>query len=203
MDTALLNSKMNEYMFRLNQKMGAWLAKKLPKITDNWWQELVINNLSSLQKDKVLKEGIKSIDGLDLAALLRIVDRNWFAITSQFYINNKERYKIRDMQQIRNDWAHITPSDITKEKVINDANIIIELMQAFDASMKETRDMESFVLDVEDDKDIHIEAQKSVEKKLVDETSPISAAENTEIALGSVVTLVSDPKTVGDRKSVV
>ena len=197
MDTALLNSKMNEYMFRLNQKMGAWLAKKLPKITDNWWQELVINNLSSLQKDNVLKEGINSIDGLDLAALLRIVDRNWFAITSQFYINNKERYKIRDMQQIRNDWAHITPSDITKEKVINDANIIIELMQAFDASMKETRDMESFVLDVEDDKDIHIEAQKSVEKKLVDETSPISAAENTEIALGSVVTLVSDPKTVG------
>ena len=197
MDTALLNSKMNEYMFRLNQKMGAWLAKKLPKITDNWWQELVINNLSSLQKDNVLKEGINSIDGLDLAALLRIVDRNWFAITSQFYINNKERYKIRDMQQIRNDWAHITPSDITKEKVINDANIIIELMQAFDASMKETRDMESFVLDVEDDKDIHIEAQKSVEKKPVVETSPISAAENTEIALGSVVTLVSDPKTVG------
>ena len=197
MDTVVLNSKMNEYMFRLNQKMGAWLAKKLPKITDNWWQELVINNLSSLQKDNVLKEGINSIDGLDLAALLRIVDRNWFAITSQFYINNRERYKIRDMQQIRNDWAHITPNDITKEKVINDANIIIELMQAFDASMKETRDMESFVLDVEDDKDIHIEAQKSVEKKPVDEISPISAAENTEIALGSVVTLVSDPKTVG------
>lgn len=197
MDTALLNSKMNEYMFRLNQKMGAWLAKKLPKITDNWWQELVINNLSSLQKDNVLKEGINSIDGLDLAALLRIVDRNWFAITSQFYINNKERYKIRDMQQVRNDWAHITPSDITKEKVINDANIIIELMQAFDASMKETMDMESFVLDVEDDKDIRIEAQKSVEKKPVAETSPVSAAESTEIALGSVVTLVSDPKTVG------
>lgn len=197
MDTVLLNSKMNEYMLRLNQKMGAWLAKKLPKITDNWWQELVINNLSSLQKDNVLKAGIKSIDRLDLAALLRIVDRNWFAITSQFYINNKERYKIRDMQQVRNDWAHITPSDITKEKVINDANIIIELMQAFDASMKETRDMESFVLDVEDDKDIHIEAQKSVEKKTVAETSPISTAESIEIALGSVVTLVSDPKTAG------
>ena len=197
MDTALLNSKMNEYMFRLNQKMGAWLAKKLPKITDNWLQDLVINNLSSLQKDNVIREEIKSIDGLDLSVLLRIVDRNWFAITSQFYINNKEHYKIRDMQQIRNDWAHIKPSDITKEKVINDANIIIELMQAFDASVKETMDMESFVLDVEDDKDIHVEAQKPVEKKPVVKTSPMSAAESMEIALGSVVTLVSDPKTVG------
>lgn len=197
MDTALLNSKMNEYMFRLNQKVGAWLSKKLPKITDNWLQDLVINNLSSLQKDNVIREEIKSIDGLDLSVLLRIVDRNWFAITSQFYINNKEHYKIRDMQQIRNDWAHIKPSDITKEKVINDANIIIELMQAFDASVKETMDMESFVLDVEDDKDIHVEAQKPVEKKPVVKTSPMSAAESMEIALGSVVTLVSDPKTVG------
>lgn len=62
MDTALLNSKMNEYMFRLNQKVGAWLSKKLPKITDNWLQDLVINNLSSLQKDNVIREEIKSID---------------------------------------------------------------------------------------------------------------------------------------------
>ncbi len=197
MDTALLNSKMNEYMFRLNQKMGAWLSKKLPKITDNWWQELVINNLSSLQKDNVLREGIKDIDGLDLAALLRIVDRNWFVITSVFYINNKERNKIREMQRIRNDWAHITPSDITKEKVINDANVIIELMQAFDASMKETMDMESFVMDVEDDNDIHIETSKPVAKKSVTQTDSVSAANSSEIVLGSVVTLVSDPKTAG------
>lgn len=197
MDTALLNSKMNEYMFRLNQKMGTWLSKKLPKITNNWWHELVINNLSSLQKDNVLREGINSINRLDLAALLRIIDRNWFAITSQFYINNKERYKIREMQKIRNDWAHITPSDITKEKVINDANVIIELMQTFDASMKETMDMESFILDVEDDKDIHIEAPKPLEKKPVVNEDSVSTVKNTDIAVGSVVTLVSDPKTVG------
>ena len=68
MDTAFLNSKMNEYMFRLNQKMSGWLSKKLPKITDDWWQELVINNLSTYQRENVLKEGIKEIDGLDLAA---------------------------------------------------------------------------------------------------------------------------------------
>ena len=124
MDTALLNSKMNEYMFRLNQKMGGWLSKKLPKITDDWWQDLVINNLSTLQRENVLREEIKDIDGLDLAALLRVVDRNWFVITSMFYLNNKEREKIHDMQQIRNDWVHITPSDISKEKVINDTNVI-------------------------------------------------------------------------------
>ena len=36
MDTSYIISKMNEYMFRLNQQIGGWLEKKLPKITDDW-----------------------------------------------------------------------------------------------------------------------------------------------------------------------
>ena len=51
MDTSYIISKMNEYMFRLNQQMGSWLEKKLPKITDDWWQDLVFNNLSPLQRE--------------------------------------------------------------------------------------------------------------------------------------------------------
>lgn len=199
MDTSLLNSKMIEYMFRLNQTMSGWLSKKLPKITDDWWQELVMNNLSTLQRENVLQDGIQEIDGLDLAALLRVVDRNWFVITSMFYLTNKEREKIRDMQQIRNDWAHITPSDITKEKVINDTNVIIELMQTFDASRKETRDMEDFIMDVEDDKDIQITVTESVTQNPVttSHSSDVVAHYDMEITVGSVVTLVSDSRTIG------
>ena len=198
MDTIFLNSKMNEYMFRLSQQMGAWLSKKLPKITDDWWQELVINNLSSLQREKVLREGIKEIDGLDLASLLRVVDRNWFVITNMYYLNNKEREKIHEMQQIRNNWAHITPNDISKEKVVNDTNVIIELMQTFDASMKDTRDMESFSMDVEDDKEIVPVKQEDDNKSTAEhKTDEESNNKTTDITIGSIVTLVSDPKVIG------
>lgn len=198
MDTAVLNSKMNEFMFRLSERMGSWLSKKLPKITDDWWQELVFNNLSTLQRDKVLKDNIHEVSGLDLAALLRIVDRNWFVITSVYYLNNKERDKVRDMQQIRNDWAHITPSDISKDKVINDTNVIIELMQTFDASMKDTHDMEAFVMDVEDDNDIQPTVVELVKGSKGNQTAPSEQNHGTgDIAVGSVVTLVSDPKVVG------
>ena len=183
MNFVLLKSRMNDSLHRLKRQIGKWLSEKLSQIDENWRKTLVDDS--------------QNFEQLGLDALLRVVDRNWFVITSVFYINNKERNRIHEMQRIQNDWAHITPSDITKEKVINDVNIIIELMQAFDASKKETMDVESFVLDVEDDKDMHIEAQKSVEKKPVAETSPISTAESMEIALGSVVMLVSDPKTVG------
>lgn len=51
-------------------------------------------------------------------------------------MNNKERNNIRRMQEVRNSWAHITPTIINKEKVIADVETIIALMQAFDASMK-------------------------------------------------------------------
>ncbi len=40
-DTYII-SKMNEFMFRLTGKMGNWLADKLPRLTDRWWDELVL-----------------------------------------------------------------------------------------------------------------------------------------------------------------
>ena len=198
MDTSYIISKMNEYMFRLNQQIGTWLEKKLPRITDDWWQELVFNNLSPLQRETVLRNDIHEIKGLDLAALLRVLDRNWFVITSTFFINNKERGNIRTMQEVRNTWAHITPNDISKARVIDDVNVIIALMQAFDASMKDTRDMEHFIFDVEEDKDIHITSVKKSEKgdAPTEKKTPISS-QPEGIAIGSIVVLVSDPSVIG------
>ena len=198
MDTSYIISKMNEYMFRLNQKIGGWLEKKLPKITDDWWQDLVFNNLSPLQRETVLRNDIHEIKGLDLAALLRVLDRNWFVITSTFFINNKERGNIRTMQEIRNTWAHITPNDISKARVIDDVNVIIALMQAFDASMKDTRDMENFIFDVEEDKDIHAAPAKEPVKEAASAVeSPASVGQPEGIVVGSIVVLVSDPTVIG------
>lgn len=198
MDSSYIISRMNEYMFRLNQQIGSWLEKKLPKITDDWWQELVFNNLSQLQRETVIRNDIHEIGGLDLAALLRVLDRNWFVITSTFFINNRERGNIRTMQEIRNTWAHITPNDINRQRVIDDVNVIISLMQAFDAGMKDTRDMENFVFDVEDDKEIHVEpAKKKEEKQFPEAGGAVPSEAALEFAVGSIVTLVSDPSIIG------
>lgn len=190
MNDSYIISKMNEYMFQLNERLGKWLNKRLPQITANWWDELVLNNLSTLQKEKVLNSNVQELSGLDLASLLRVFDRNWFVIASSFFVNNKERRNIHKMQDVRNSWAHITPKEITKKKVIEDVETIIALMQAFDATMKDTRDMENFIFDIEDDKDIQIEPAKKTEKKT--DTKPAG-----EIGIGSLVTLVSDSSAIG------
>ena len=198
MDTSYIISKMNEFMFRLNQQIGSWLENKLPRITDDWWEELVYYNLSQLQRETVDRNGIHEIGGLDLAAILRVVDRNWFVITSQYFVNNKERSNIRTMQEIRNTWAHITPNDISKTGVIDDVKVIIALMEAFDATMRDTRDMEEFIFDVEDDKDIHIEPVKRPEERedTEEKTASLSSLSG-EVGIGSIVTLVSDPTVIG------
>lgn len=192
MTDSYIISKMNEFMFRLTGQMAGWLTKKLPRLTDRWWDDLVLNNLSTMQRTQVENAGITTIEGLDLAAILRIYDRNWFVITSSYFINNKDRQHIRDMKEVRNTWAHISTQEISKEKVVRDVNTIIELMCAFDASSADIRDMEGFIFDIEEDKEI----QKEIPKKAIVK-AVIKSAETGEIAVGSMITLVSDSSVVG------
>ena len=193
MDETYIKSKMNEFMFRLNEKMGIWLNKRLPHITKNWWDELVINNLSDLQREQVIKNNIHEINRLDLASLLRIFDRNWFVITGSYFMNNRERVNIKKMQEVRNSWAHITPNDITKVKIVADVETIIALMQAFDASMKEISDMEEFIFDIEEDHKIKKEEKKKPDIMAAAEDETV----DKDIVAGSVVCLTSDESVIG------
>ncbi len=193
MTDAYIISKMNEYMFQLSEKMGDWLSNTLPRITNNWWDDLVMNHLSVLQRETVIANNIHDIKGLDLAAILRILDRNWFVITGYIFINNRERRYIRKMQEVRNSWAHITPNDITKQKVKDDVNVIIELLGAFGAKYDETRKLDEFIYDVEEEKDIQQEKSETPSASKVKEVNIV----NTEIGAGSVVTLVSDESKIG------
>ena len=195
MNDSVMISKMNEFEYQLADRISGWLGKKLPKLTDNWWDDLVFQNLSTLQREQVTSKNIRELEGLDLAALLRIFDRNWYVITSSFFVNSRERRYIREMMEVRNSWAHITASDISKEKVVHDVDVIIELMGAFDAKSSEIRPMEAFKMDVEDDADIQDKAEETVvTAKASNDVAPVNTG---EIQVGSIVTLNSDPSKIG------
>ena len=195
MDIVALNGKINEFELRLAQQMREWLSGKLPKITDDWWQELVINNLSNIQRTNVYNQNVTEIRGLDLAELLRVAERNWYVITDRYYMPDTVRDQLREMQSIRNDWGHVVPDTITKKKVLNDTQVIIDLMEAFGASSTDTMDMHSFLIDVEDDKEIS--ETKSVSAPVQPVASEPVKTADSEITVGSVVTFISDPDKVG------
>lgn len=195
MDIVALNGKINEFELRLAQQMREWLSGKLPKITDDWWQELVINNLSNIQRTNVYNQNVTEIRGLDLAELLRVAERNWYVITDRYYMPDTVRDQLREMQSIRNDWGHVVPDTITKKKVLNDTQVIIDLMEAFGASSTDTMDMHSFLIDVEDDKEIS--ETKSVSAPVQPVASEPVKTADSELTVGSVVTFISDPDKVG------
>lgn len=183
---------MNEFMFRLAGCLKTWLSKKLPIITDNWWQELVLNNLSQQQRDIVLSNNVHDISGLDLASLLRVLDRNWFTITSKFFINNRERTNVKKMMEVRNTWAHITSNDITKDKVISDLETLVAVMYSFGGSPSDTRDIEKFILEIEETDTILDKPEPESHQSNNSHTEKASTIE-----IGSPVCLASDPSLIG------
>lgn len=205
MDIEQILSRINEYEYRLNRQLVKWLEKKLPKIADDWWNELVVDNLSPFQREAVQQKGIHNLDGLDLASVLRVVDRNWYLITNKYFINNRERTHIREMVEVRNRWAHITPQDITRKTVCEDLNTIILTMQGFDAGMQDTKDIERFQMDVEDG--VYDLERSSAEQNPQDAAAGPDAVSNEsshdrqgspdEIQIGSEVELISDPSLRG------
>ncbi len=183
---------MNEFMFRLAGCLKTWLSQKLPIITDNWWQELVLNNLSQQQRDIVYANNVHDISGLDLASLLRVLDRNWFTITSKFFINNRERANVKKMMEVRNSWAHITSNDITKEKVSADLDALVAVMQSFGGSTADIREIEKYILEIEE--------IDTIQDRTTTETHQFTespAEMPTTIGIGSPVSLVSDPSLIG------
>ncbi len=186
-------SKMNEFMHQLSGRTADWLSNVLPRLTDDWWDELVVRNLSMMQRDQIMQRGINTLQGLDLSALLRVFDRNWYIITGSIYINPRERNNVKEMFEVRNTWAHISNECLSKEKVIHDVNVIINLMQTLGAKMDETREMEIFALDVDDDNDIKpvsIEPEKK-------QSTAIKEEDSSDIKMGDLVTLSSDSGRVG------
>ncbi len=194
MQDSYIIGKMNSFMHQLAAQMSDWMDKHFPRITDNWWNDLVYNNLSPLQRDLVDAKNITELSGLDLASLLRVFDRNWFVITSTWFVNPRERQKVKDMIGVRNFWAHLTTEVLSKEKVISDVETMIDLMSAFDAKMSDTKDMEVFIMDVESDKDMQ-EKRAHIIPAQQNPSHIINM--NEEIVVGSMITLVSDPSKAG------
>ncbi len=192
MDDSYIIGKMNSFMHILSDHLCSWLYRKLPALSDDWWDELVYDNLSYLQQQQITNNNILELRELDLAALLRVFYRNWYIITSKYYIKDEVRSSVKEMMEVRNEWAHITSSRITKDKVENDVNLIIDLIHTFDGKLKDTRELSRFLIDIEDDNEL-----KQYEEK--DESSDIDNinVSDKSIKNNSIVSLVSNPNKVG------
>lgn len=71
---------MHQVLQDLGQTIHLFLAKLLPVCDANWWENCVIAKLTFQQQRLLEERSIKNLSELDLAAILMIVDQNWFDI---------------------------------------------------------------------------------------------------------------------------
>lgn len=193
MDDQYIVSKMNEYLHQATGLLVAWLDVKLRRVSDDWWNECVLDRLSYRQREIAIEKGFKELADFDLAAVLRIADKNWYDMRSFAYLPTSERECIRDMQSVRNNWAHCAGTLPGKDAIIHDIEVLIKFFEQMETPRADINQLEEFKKNVQNE---NIAAMIPVEEK---EEDIIVEGEisDSEIKEKDTVYLVGDPKTRG------
>jgi ATP-dependent helicase HepA len=96
----------------------------MPQLSNDWWVRYVLSALTFQQNERIKQLGITDLSGLDLAALLRILDQNWFELASKFNWTKEGRNWLKETQTIRNRWAHTTAEKVSPPDLYRDADTL-------------------------------------------------------------------------------
>lgn len=189
-------SKVNEYLHLATKELSAWLEKMLPRVTDEWWRECVLSNMSFAQRNYTIESGYTKLDQLDLAALLRIADKSWYDMRSFAYLPTSDRECVRAMMKVRNNWAHCAGSIPEKDVVLKDLRVIYAFFENVIVTNIYTNGLAEFIHEVESS-DFSAVFEENAKASAV--TDDISAAVNNcgEIREKDRVYLTGDPDTKG------
>ena len=83
MDNDQIVSRMNSYLHTSANVLADWLGSLLPRASDDWWEECVLDKLSYNQREMAIERGFTELGQFDLAALLRIADKSWYKSASR------------------------------------------------------------------------------------------------------------------------
>jgi len=136
----------------LNQTVPGLLVRflgvTLPEISDDWWNNTVIGKLSYTQLERVKRSNISVLDGLDLAALLRVFDQNWYEISQNRGFTRDDRHYVKEMPFVRNRWAHMPGEGYNTDDVYRDLDTIQRFLKLINAEQNLIEELQNVKLDV-------------------------------------------------------
>lgn len=140
-------SKMNVYLIKAAQVCCKWLEPRLKQIdSQEWWNTTVRANLSDLQLQKVEQNNVTTLEGLDLQALLCVLKRNLYPLGNYEYFTNYHLMKdaIRQMFEVRNDWAHTTVQVYPLDVIKLDLTRYVDFMELFGGAKNDINEAKEF-----------------------------------------------------------
>jgi ATP-dependent helicase HepA len=115
------------------KELQKFLSEELPKLSNNWWEDSVIDRLSFQQQKLAIERNLDSLDKLDFAALIRLLDQNWFELSQQITLPREARSWVKELQSVRNKWAHLS-RDLPDSEIYRDVDTLGRVMEIIGAS---------------------------------------------------------------------
>ncbi|MDB4712358.1 helicase-related protein [Verrucomicrobiales bacterium] len=188
---------MNDLLQLGIKDLSRFLGTHLPSLSDDWWKQNVINSLSFQQRQRADEKGFTDLCQLDLAALLRIFDQNWYDLSTHLNLPREGRSWLKELQTVRNRWAHISSERITSDDTWRDADTLFRLLSITEPSQDTLGAIERFK------SSIHPRMQATETSPLTGENDighkdpPLTHEDNApRFSLGDLVSLSSSPATI-------
>lgn len=137
---------MHQLITPATAEIARFLYEHLPDLSDDWWRKHVVERLSFQQQRAVQERNLSSLEKLDFAALLRILDQNWFEIASKLNLPREGRTWIRELQAVRNRWAHLPAESVSAGDLYRDLdtlNRVLVLLRAAPALLQSVESSKS------------------------------------------------------------
>ena len=203
MNESKIFGKFSEFFHCTTNLLTLWLKDVLNTVDhETWWQTLVVPKLSYQQAQRIKHDNITQLGRLDLAALLRIMDKNWYEISQQKRLTTRDRHYVKEMQIIRNRWAHSDTYGLDKDDVYRDIDNLqqfLTLIGADDETISEIKQLKNDVL-----------IQTAAPKRRDDDKRQVRTEDKSDknsdefpddnkggIVVGSIIELISDPSMQG------
>lgn len=194
MDNDQIVSRMNTYLHTSTTLIEEWLGKLLPRTSDNWWEECVIEKLSYNQRETALIRGFTQLGDFDLAALLRVADKSWYAMRSVAFLPTRERECIRDMMRVRNNWAHCSATLPGKDVIIADLSTLHQFFEQMECDDNLVSEVDLMIEEVKSPSTIDDVSMANVE---IEDIGEDIGGNKDDITERSLVYLIGSPSVRG------
>jgi SNF2 family DNA or RNA helicase len=179
-------------------EIARWLGERLPTLSEKWWSDTVISRLTFQQQRLAEEKRLTKLEGLDLAALLRVFDQNWHEISAISRLPKDGRNWVKELQGARNRWAHAPTSGLAPKDSYRDADTlsrVLDLIQASsDLQAKVEVLKESVLIQMGvPANDVQRDARATRALAPVPEQTPKVEARTTGFSVGQLVCLKSNP----------
>ncbi len=167
-----------------------FLEKALPKLSENWWSDYVIKMLTYNQQRIVEQKQITNLNGFDLAALLRIFDRNWSELAYRCSLLPSGRNYLKEVQDIRNRYSHADSDTISIEDLYRDLDTMERFIRLINPDNTTVQNLQ------EEKQKLNLVKEQNFEK-INDVDKPIKQSLSSGFTLGQIVFLKSNQKKSG------